>query len=124
LAPWACAGTCGADHGAGLARTGTGNGWVRNNANWNDVHQTISVTANRTYTITAWVRTSTNNTDGYFGLRTAGGQVLGEQRFGRMDAYNKLTVTVNTGSQTSVVLYSGLWANGDTWFQIDDVTAS
>ena len=25
---------------------------------------------------------------------------------------------------TSVVLYAGLWANGDTWFQIDDVTAT
>ncbi|MCU1449612.1 MAG: putative esterase, partial [Acidimicrobiales bacterium] len=65
LAPWVCAGGCGADHGAGTARTGTGNGWARNTSGWNDVHQTITVTANRTYTISAWIRTSANNTDGY-----------------------------------------------------------
>ena len=88
------------------------------------MHQTITVTANRSYTITAWVRTSANNADGYFGLRTTGGQVLGEQRFGRLDGYTKLTVVVNSGANTSVVLYAGLWANGDTWFQIDDVTAT
>jgi hypothetical protein len=97
---------------------------VRNNTGWNDAHQTIAVTANRVYMITAWVRTSTNNADGYFGLRTTGGQVLGEQRFGRLDAYTKLTANVNTGANTSVVLYAGLWANGDTWFQIDDVSAA
>jgi len=124
LAPWACQGNCGVDSGAGLAHTGSGNGWVRNTSGWNDVHQTITVTANRAYTITAWVRTSANNADGYFGLRTAGGQVLGEQRFGRFDGYTKLTVNVNSGANTSVVIYAGLWANGDTWFQVDDVAAA
>jgi S-formylglutathione hydrolase FrmB len=124
LGPWACSGNCGADHGAGLAHTGTGNGWARNTSGFNDIHQTISVTANRTYTITAWVRTSTNNTGGYFGLRTTSGTVLGEQQFGRLDAYTQLTVTVNSGNQTSVVIYTGLWASGDTWLQVDDVTAS
>jgi S-formylglutathione hydrolase FrmB len=123
MSPWVCQGQCGRDT-ANLARTGTANGWVRNNTGWNDVHQTLSVQANRAYTITAWVRTSTNNTDGYFGLRTLGGQVLGETKFGRLDGYTKLTVTVNTGANTSVVLYGGLWANGDTWLQIDDVAAA
>jgi hypothetical protein len=124
LAPWVCTGSCGADHGAGVARTGTGNGWVRNTSGWNDVHQTITLAANRTSTVTAWIRTSTNNSDGYFGLRTAGGQVLGETRFARLDAYTQVTVSVNPGAQTSVEIYAGLWANGDTWLQVDDVTAS
>jgi S-formylglutathione hydrolase FrmB len=124
LAPWVCTGTCGLDRNVGLARTGAGNGWVRNTTGWNDVHQTIAVEANRSYRITAWVRTSANNTDGYFGLRTVGGQVLGEQRFGRLDGYSQLTVTVNSGASTSLVAYGGLWANGDTWLQIDDVSAA
>jgi S-formylglutathione hydrolase FrmB len=122
LGPWVCQGNCGADHGAGVARTGTGNGWVRNASGWNDVHQTIAVTANRSYTVSAWIRTSANNADGYFGLRTPGGQVLGEQRFGRFDGYTKVTATINSGANTSLVIYGGLWANGDTWAQIDDVT--
>jgi S-formylglutathione hydrolase FrmB len=124
IAPWACAGNCGADHGAGLARTGTGNGWVRNSSGWNDLHQTITVTPNRNYTVTAWVRTSANNTAGYFGLRTTAGQVLGERSFGRLDGYTKLTVTVASGANSSLVVYSGLWANGDTWLQVDDVAAA
>jgi S-formylglutathione hydrolase FrmB len=124
LGPWACLGTCGADHGAGLARTGTGNGWVRNSSGWNDLHQTISVAANRTYTVSAWFRTSANNADGYLGLRTTGGTVVGEQRFTRLDAYTKVTATVNSAANTSLVVYAGLWANGDTWAQVDDVTVT
>jgi S-formylglutathione hydrolase FrmB len=124
LSPWVCTGNCGLDRNVGLARSGVGNGWVRNTSGWNDVHQTIAVQANRSYTITGWIRTSANNTDGYFGLRTLGGQVLGEQRFGRMDGYTQLNVTVGSGANTSLVAYGGLWANGDTWLQIDDVSAA
>ena len=124
LGPWACQGQCGADHGAGLARTGTGNGWVRNTSGWNDLHQTISVAANQTYTVSAWIRTSTNNADGYLGLRTSGGQVVGEQRFTRLDGYTKVTATVNSGPNTSLVVYAGIWANGDTWARVDDVSVA
>jgi S-formylglutathione hydrolase FrmB len=124
LGPWACQGQCGADHGTGQAHGGTGNGWVRNTSGWNDLHQTIGVTANRTYTVSAWIRTSANNTDGYFGLRTPGGQVVGEQKFTRLDTYTKVTATVNSGSNTSLVIYAGTWANGDTWAQVDDVSVT
>jgi S-formylglutathione hydrolase FrmB len=124
LGPWACQGNCGADHGAGNGHGGTGNGWVRNTSGFNDLHQTIGVTANTTYAVSAWIRTSTNNADGYFGLRTASGQVVGEQRYGRLDGYTKVTATVNSGANTSLVIYAGLWANGDTWAQVDDVTVA
>ncbi len=123
LSPWVSTGNCGRD-GGGFARTGVGNGWVRNNTGWNDLHQTIAVAPNRTYTITAWVRTSANNTAGFFGLRTPGGQVLGERSFGRLDGYTQLSVTVSSGNNTSLVAFAGLWANGDTWLQIDDISAS
>jgi S-formylglutathione hydrolase FrmB len=124
LGPWVCQGQCGADHGAGLARTGSGNGWVRNSSGWNDLHQTISVAPNTTYTVSAWIRTSTNNTDGYVGLRTTGGQVVGETRYQRLDNYTNVTTTVNSGSNTSLVFFAGLWANGDKWAQIDDVSVT
>lgn len=124
LSPWACSGNCGVDTGTGLARTGTGNGWVRNSSGWNDLHQTLSVQANRTYKVTAWIRTSSNNSNGYFGLRTASGQVVGEQRFYNLSGYTQVTVNVSSGSNTSLVVYAGLWANGDTWFQVDDVSVA
>jgi S-formylglutathione hydrolase FrmB len=122
LAPWSCSGTCGQDRGAGLARTGTGNGWARGTSGWHDLHQTIPVQAGRTYRITGWVRTSANARDGYFGLRTASGQVVGEQRFGPATGYTQLSVTVSSGASTSLVAYAGTWASGDTWIQVDDVS--
>jgi S-formylglutathione hydrolase FrmB len=124
LGPWVCAGQCGADHGAGFARTGTGNGWVRNASGWNDLHQTIGVQSNRSYTVSAWIRTSANNSSGYFGLRALGGQVVAEQRFYRLDGYTRVTATVNSGSNTTLVLFAGIWANGDTWARVDDVTVT
>jgi hypothetical protein len=125
LGPWACTGNCGSDHGAGLSHGGTGNGWVRNTSGWNDLHQTIAVQANHTYTVSGWVRTSANNNAGYFGLRTTGGTVIGETAYARLDNYTQITKTVNSGNNTSLVIYAGLWPNGgDTWAQLDDVTVS
>lgn len=123
LAPWTCSGNCGRD-GGGFSRTGVGNGWARNTSGWNDLHQTLSVSPNRTYRVTGWIRTSANNADGYFGLRTGSGQVVGEKRFGNLGGYTQVTVDVASGSNTSLVLYAGLWANGDTWAQVDDVTVA
>ena len=42
--------------------------------------------------------------------------------FTHLDGYTKVMATVNSGSNTSLVLYAGLWANGDTWAQVDDVS--
>lgn len=119
--PWSCNGGCGTDHGAGNAQAGSGNGWVRNAAGWNDIHQTVQVAANSRYTLSGWLRTSANNGNGYFGVRTGSGTVVGEQRFTRLDGYTRLSVTINTGNNTSLVVYGGLWAVGDTWLQIDNV---
>jgi hypothetical protein len=122
LASWSCVGSCGADAGAGLSRTGAGNGWVRNTTGWNDLHQTIQVAPDRTYVVTGWIRTSANNTDGYFGLRTTTGQVIGEKKLAGLGGYTQVSVTVNAGNNTALVVFGGLWANGDTWLQLDDVS--
>jgi S-formylglutathione hydrolase FrmB len=94
---WDCAGQCGADVGIGLARTGSGNGWVRKDGGWNDLHQLIVVQPNHSYRVRAWIRTSANNSDGFVGLRTPAGQVLGEQLFSRVDAFQQLDVVVSSG---------------------------
>jgi hypothetical protein len=72
--------------------------------------------------VRGWVRTSANHQHGFFGLRTLGGQVIGEQHFAHASGYTQLSVTVSSGSHTSLVVFAGLWANGDTWLQLDDVT--
>jgi hypothetical protein len=123
LGPWACTAQCGVDAGIGNAHAGANNGWVRNTTGWNDIHQTVAVAANTNYTLTGWVRTSSNNSAGYFGVRDLGGAVIGETQYSALGAYTKLTVHLFSGSRTSVVVYGGLWAvNGDTWAQLDDVS--
>ena len=90
LGAWRCVGSCSIDNGLGLARTGGGNGWVRNTSGWNDVHQTVSVTPNTPYRLTAWVRTGAANVDiGFLGLRTTSGTVIGERSFARLDGYTR-----------------------------------
>ncbi|MCR1781784.1 hypothetical protein KVF89_04480 [Nocardioides carbamazepini] len=123
MGPWECAGQCGVDHGLGNARTGPDNGWVRNNNNkWNDLHQKTILARNSNYTLSGWIRTSSNNADGYFGVRTLDGTVIAEQKFGHFAGYTKVTVTFNSGNHTGVEVFGGLWPHGDTWAQFDDLS--
>ncbi|WGX94856.1 hypothetical protein [Nocardioides sp. L-11A] len=126
MGPWECVRQCGVDHGLGNARTGTGNGWVRNTENWNDIHQTISVAPNTDYTLTGWVRTSASNDNGYFGVRTLDDSVISEKKFGRLNSYTQLSVSFNSGDRTRVEVYGGVhptWWR-DTWAQFDDFSVT
>lgn len=121
--PWNCAGQCGVDQNLGNAHTGANNGWVRNTTGWNDIDQTVSVAPNTNYTLTGWVRTSGNDSAGYFGVRDLGGNVIGEDEYNSLPGYTQLTVHLNTGNNSYVEVYGGLWAlNQDTWAQVDDVS--
>ena len=124
MGPWVCNAQCGVDQGLGNAHSGANNGWVRNTSGWNDIHQIVSVAANTNYTLTGWIRTSPNNNAGYFGVRTTNGTVIGEQEYNALGGYTQLTVHLNTGGNTSVQVYGGLWPpnNQDTWAQLDDVS--
>lgn len=123
MGPWQCLNRCGTDLGIGLGHSGAGNGWVRNNRGWNDIHQTVQVAAHINYRLTGWLRTSNNSDNGFFGVRTTGGHVIGERQFTRFGDYTKVTVDVNTGGNTNVVVYGGVWTDhGDIWLQLDDVS--
>jgi len=119
---WDCTGGCGTDVGAGFERSGASNGWVRSESGWNALEQWVPVAPNRSYTLTAWIRSSANNRDGYLGVRTSAGEILDEQRVEAFADYTPVSVTVNSGEGTSLGVYAGLWANGDTWLQLDDVS--
>jgi hypothetical protein len=123
---WYLTGSGGIDTG-GFSHTGSRNAWVRsdNIYSWNAVKQLIQVKQFTNYTIKAYVRTSSNNTNGYFGVRAGyNGPILGtETRFGAYAGYTQISSTFNTGFYRTVDLYVGMWPNGgDTWVQIDDVS--
>lgn len=124
-APWVCVNTCGTDYGIGLAQSGQGNGWARNTSGWNDIHQTIAVTPNHSYHLSGWIRTSNNAHAGFFGARTTSGQVINEAQFGNsLNGYTQLNVDFNSGNNSQVDIYAGIWAAGDTWVQVDNVAVT
>ena len=123
-ASWACSGNCGTDANLGFSHGGAGNGWVRASQGWNDIHQLVTVQPNRNYQVSAWIKTSAASVDGYVGLRTVFGQVVGEQHFANLLGYTHVTFTVSSGANTSLYLFAGFWANGDSWIQVDDVSVA
>ncbi|MGG4341279.1 DUF4185 domain-containing protein [Paenibacillus lautus] len=123
MAPWYVTGEGGLDRKLGNARTGENNGYVRNGSGWNAIKQRVVVQPYTNYTLKGWVRTSSNNTEGYFGIREpVDGAVVKETAFAQLPDYTELTVTFNSGNRSVVELYTGLWASGDTWLQVDDVS--
>lgn len=122
--PWSCIGSCGVDQNIGNGYASPNNGWVRNINGWNDIDQTVSVLPNTNYTLTGWLRTSANNNAGYFGVRDTSGNVIGQDEYNNLPGYTQLTVNLNTGNNTSVVVFAGLWPPNfqDTWMQVDDVS--
>ena len=67
--PWYSNGTAGVDRNLGFARTGANNGYARASSGWNAIKQEIFVEPDTEYTLSAWIRTSNNNNDGYFGVK-------------------------------------------------------
>ncbi|WP_206663824.1 DUF4185 domain-containing protein [Robertmurraya kyonggiensis] len=123
MAPWYVEGEGGLDRNLGNARTGQNNGYVRNGSGWNAIKQRVVVQPNTNYTLKGWVRSSSNNSEGYFGVRVPNdGAVIKENKFGSLSNYTEQTVTFNSGPNSVVELYTGIWANGDTWAQVDDVS--
>jgi hypothetical protein len=119
--PWALRGYGGIE--SGRARSGSKSAWLRASSGWNAVQQVITVTPNRNYTLRAYVRTSTNNTDGYFGVRLkSDGPPYAEMKYGRADAYTQISVTFNSGNNTSMEVFCGHWCSSDTWVNIDDIS--
>jgi S-formylglutathione hydrolase FrmB len=122
--PWSCIGYCGVDQNLGNGYASPNNGWVRNTNGWNDIDQTVTVQPNTNYTLTGWLRTSSNNDAGYFGVRDTNGNVISEDEYNSLPGYTQLTVQFNSASNTRVVVYGGVWPPNweDTWMQIDDVS--
>jgi hypothetical protein len=125
-APWGAEGpdSKGVDRGLGFTHTGANNGWVRTSStSWNAITQVISVTPSTNYTLTGWLTGSSNVAGGFFGVRTTGGTVISEAAFGSLPSYTQKTVSFNSGSNTSVIVYAGFWGPGaDSWIRVDDVS--
>jgi len=126
-APWGGegAGFKGVDINRGLAHTGGNNSFIRTGTGWNAVTQRIYVVPNRTYRMSAWVRTSGNFTGGMFGVRpVTSGTPLAWANYGDYapPRYQQLLLDFHSGPHGELALFIGYWAPGyDSWVQVDDV---
>ncbi|MGW1209056.1 choice-of-anchor Q domain-containing protein [Streptomyces sp. NPDC002499] len=124
--PWYSEGSLayGVDNGTGTARTGSRNAWIASSASgtWGAVKQTVTVTPNKNYRLTFWVRNSGNIDQGWLGVKTTGGTVISEVEHGTAPAYSRVVLTLNSGSNSTLVLHSGYYSpTGSAWQRIDDV---
>jgi hypothetical protein len=121
---WACSGNCGIDNGH-WGYSGDRNGFARYNRGWQDVHQTVPVTANTAYQLTGFLRTSGNSDNGFMGARTTGGAVISEAHYTSIGPWTRIVVNFTSGANTNVVVYAGVWTDhGDIWIQLDDFSLS
>ncbi|MGH1397027.1 MAG: hypothetical protein ACRAVC_23775 [Trichormus sp.] len=123
--PWAGEGRVGIDRGLGYSHSGSNNAWMRNVSGWNGIRQRVILQPNTQYLLTAYVRTSGNVTDGYFGVRDARQKVFSELKFGSLPRYTQLTLRFRTGNETEYNIFTGFWALGqDSWVQVDNYSLS
>jgi Glycosyl hydrolases family 39 len=92
--------------------------------------QTVAVVANASYTLTGWIDAS-GTTGGLFGVRTTGGTNIATTALSNTDPgpsthstdYKQYTVTFNSGSNTSVVVFAGYTTPGTgSFINLDDVS--
>jgi hypothetical protein len=125
VAPWSGEGPAniGVDDTNGMNGTKCGYIYDSGLGAFSDIAQTITVTPNTNYTLSCFIQTDgTFPAQGLMGARTAGGASLGSQSYGQLTDYTQLTVTFNSGSNNSVVIFAGFTSNagqGAAWIHVD-----
>jgi hypothetical protein len=130
---WWLTGGAGIDSNKGFASSGKNNGYVRNTSDWNAINNWITVKPNTTCFVSADVRKSTTLSNGYISVRPVGedgnaGSVLNEIKLvgdSDQNSYKKYSFEFQSGNNSSLLFYVGLWGNGkDSWIQVDDITVA
>lgn len=120
--PWMQEGTAVIERGLGNGRAGDNNALLRNTTGWNAIRQRVQLTAGRLYTLRAFVRTTGNVRDGYFGFRDAAQRPVREIKYGPINGYRELRVAFRPTATGTYNVFGGFWAPGqDAWVRLDDV---
>lgn len=122
---WSFTGTAGhgVDSGLGFSHSGKNNGWIRTSGTgFSAIYQDVPVQPGRTYTVSAWARTSPGTTGGSLSV-TSGSTTVGAVAIPVTADYTKYSVTVKAPAGASTVRVAiGFEGSGsDQWMQIDDV---
>lgn len=129
VAPWGSNGPAmvGVDDTRGMNGSHCGFIYDGGSGTWSDIVQAVSVTPNTNYTLSCFIQTDDAfPAQGLMGAYVGNGVMLASQSFGQMSNYTKLTVSFNSGSHTSVVVFAGFtdqgpgaWIHVDNWSMVD-----
>jgi hypothetical protein len=124
IAPWSSEGPAAIGVDDTNGRNGTHCGYIYDGGTgaWSDIVQTISVSPNTSYTLSCYIQTDgTFPAQGSMGVRDSGGSVIAQAGYGQMTNYTQLTVSFNSGSNSSVVIFAGFTDQGPgAWIHVDD----
>jgi hypothetical protein len=125
VAPWEGDGpaTIGVDRSNGMNGSKCGYIYDDGSGAVSLISQVVAVSPNTNYTLSCFVQTgSAFPAQGGMGVKDGNWNILGNQSFGQMSDYTQLTVTFNSGSNTSVWVYvgfqdqgAGAWIHADNW---------
>jgi hypothetical protein len=90
----------------------------------NAIKQVVSVTPGTTYTLSAWVKTSSNNNAGGLVVRAgAGGALMSQTQFASFGSFTLVSTTFSSGSRSSVEVSVSMIARltGTTSVWVEDV---
>jgi hypothetical protein len=131
-APWVLVGPANANAGtttAQYAHSGNRVGYVYATSAqvFTSIQQTINVAANTSYTVKFWTKCDSGGTPAgsLIKVTSAGGTVLGSTSLSVTSTYTQVSVTFNSGSNTSVIIVTGFTPSGVGVFQdmfMDDFT--
>jgi hypothetical protein len=119
---WFAEGKAGIDRQKGRSHRGDNNAWAMNNTGWNAIRQRVSLTKGNLYTLTVFVKTSSNVADGYFGFRDSGQHPVSEIKFASHPAYKEMRVRFRPVRTGIYYVFAGFWAPArSAWILVDDM---
>lgn len=119
--PWNPEGRAEVERGAGSAHGGENNALLRSTTGWNAVRGRVQLAAGRTYHARAFLRTTGNVRDGYFGFRDNAQRPVSEVKYGPLHGYRELRVSFRPTASGYYYVFAGFWAPGqDAWVRVDD----
>jgi hypothetical protein len=131
---WWPASTAGVETGSAQAHTGTSDGLAAGLSGWNAINAAVTVTVGTPCQLEAWVKGSSDLTDGYVSVRSFAQGLpglastpklvgVGQPVPGHNGYHREILHFVADASP--VLFYAGQWGNGkDSWLRVDDVKVS
>jgi hypothetical protein len=122
--PWYAEGRAAIDHRRGLGYQSDNNAWAGKIIGWNGIyHYPTVLTKGVLYTLTAFVRTSDDAQDVYFGFRNKDQSVAKEtSKFGPVHTYREVKVLFRPARTDSYRVFIGFWSHSaESWIRVDDI---